>query len=92
MKMSWEKDKITNKQKAAIGNMQSALDWNTPMPATKGEASRLISKMKDQIETRLSMTGYIKAKHGSFCPCVDCEGDVEDPEDSNEEDYFDDIF
>lgn len=52
-------DAPTEKQLTAIRNMMRALGWGCKIPDTKKECSKLIGEMKNEISTRISITGKI---------------------------------
>lgn len=60
---NWQSDPPTTKQTEAIMNMQIALGADVNIPATKGECSILIGKLKQAIQNNLNATGCINSNY-----------------------------
>ncbi len=71
----WYKDKPTQRQLDAISHMRSALKWTCEIPKTKGECCKLIVEMKEEIQKRISATGYINPAHSLWKESLGLEGE-----------------
>lgn len=80
MEPTWREEPITDKQKQYIIKLCAALDWDTPIPSSKGNASDLIGKMIAEAEKRIAITGRVK-----YDPCFDMYGDEDDISDHTED-------